>query len=129
MPTPNTNTGAVVEGAIKIHAPSREGLTCTVEYPNGTTKEWKASTVAARGFEVPAVVPARRAFALTNSADGSAAPDVELIYAQDLRVGDKVNGEPEEVTAVAVEGRKVTFRLGRFRRTASTYQLIPVATS
>lgn len=40
-------------GTITIHPASAPGLTCTVEYPSGVTKEWREDTVRARGFDVP----------------------------------------------------------------------------
>ena len=46
-------------GTIIIHAASEPGLTCTVEYPSGITKEWSEDTLRRRGFEVPTNEPRR----------------------------------------------------------------------
>lgn len=38
---------------ITVHAPSQPGLTYTVEYPSGVTKEWTEATLVNRGIPVP----------------------------------------------------------------------------
>lgn len=56
---------------ITVHAPSRPGLTYTVEYPSGVTKEWTEATLISRGIQLPS-----RRFTVTN--DG-----VELVERPD----------------------------------------------
>ena len=105
-------------GTITIHPPSAPGLTCTVEYPSGVTKEWRESTVAARGFEVPV---SRQTFPVGDA--------LVNIFASDLRNGDRVqlDGEFVEVTDVTRSGRDISFRISGFRRKASAYRFITVA--
>lgn len=116
----NTTMSNSTTGTITIHAPSRPGLTCTVVYPNGVTKEWREETVRARGFEVPV---SRQTFPVSDT--------LVNIFASDLRNGDRVqlDGEFVEVTDVARSGRDVSFRINGFRRKASAYRLITVAAS
>jgi hypothetical protein len=119
MSTTGTNTN---------HPPSAPGLTHTVEYPSGVTKEWSERTVAARGFEVPVAVPERQTFGIL---DGQSLRVRGLvnIFASDLRNGDRVqlDGEFVEVTDVTRSGRDVSFRINGFRRKASAYRFITVA--
>lgn len=116
-------------GTITIHPPSAPGLTCTVEYPSGVTKEWRESTLVARGFEVPVAVPARQTFAILDGVTYEASNDLVNIFASDLRNGDRVqlDGDFVEVTDVTRSGRDVSFRINGFRRKASAYLFITVA--
>jgi hypothetical protein len=114
-------------GTITIHPPSRPGLTCTVEYPNGTTKEWREETVRARGFEVPV---GRETFGVLD-ASGGVREDLYEVWGADLRDGDKVvlDGESVAITDVTRTGRDVTFRVNGFRRKASAYRRVTLASS
>lgn len=113
-------------GTITIHPASAPGLTYTVQYPSGVTKEWSESTLRARGFDVPVL---RDTFAVLTT-EGTH-KDLVNIFASDLRDGDKVrlDGEFVEVTDVTRSGRDVSFRINGFRRKASAYRFITVAAS